>query len=40
LKKHNLLPEGKLVANLFDKNGDINPDYSKNINAFQQYLNS
>lgn len=40
LKKYNLLPEGKLVANLFDKNGDINPDYSKNINAFQQYLNS
>ena len=40
LKKHNLLPEGRLVANLFDNDGNINPDYSKNMNAFQQYLNS
>lgn len=40
LKKNNLLPEGRKVANLFDEEGNINPFYSKNMNAFQEYLNS
>ena len=40
LKNHNLLPEGKRVANLYDDNGDINPNYSKNINAFQKFISS
>lgn len=40
LKKYNLLPEGKRVANLYDDNGNINPDFSKNLNAFQEFLNS
>jgi len=34
LKKHDLLPEGKRVASLYNDDGDINPDYSKNLNAF------
>ena len=40
LKNHDLLPEGKRVANLYDDDGNINLDYSKNLNAFQQFLNS
>lgn len=40
LKKYNLLPEGKRVANLYNEDGNINPEYSKNLNAFQEFLNS
>lgn len=40
LKSKNLLPEGERVANLFNDTGEINLKYSKNMNAFQQFLDS
>ena len=40
LKNNNILPEGQKVANLYNEEGEINSLYSKNMNAFQKYLDS